>query len=690
MNHMFPRTALTLCATAGALVAADATAQSKRPMTFDDYAAVRVVSDPQLSPDGSTVLYGLRTTDVEANKRNGVTFSISTKGGTPQRFPSSSVAASETRWSPDGKRVAYIAGGQLWIADANGSNAKQLTTLNGGASGPVWSPIGDRIAFVSAVYPECKDDACNVAKDKAKAESKVKAYITDELMFRHWNTYDNGTRSHLFVVGVDGKGVRDLTSGAKYDVPPPPFGGSEAYNFSPDGKEVSYTAKDQGRENAWSTDLNVYILPVTGGEPTIITADNKGADQNAVYSPDGRFIIYQSQQRAGFESDQQRLMMYDRTARTSVRLAQAWDRNADSYFFAPDGNTIYIQTVDASRNKLYALAREGDGWASTPTIVVEGKNNSGFSLSGDGKSIVWMRDAIEVPGEVYAASIAAGKLSNERRLTHENDALLAKLQLYPGEEFWFKGARGAKVQGFVIKPPQYEEGKKFPVLLIIHGGPQVPFVDQWHQRWNFSLFASQGYGVVFINPHGSPGYGQAFVDQVSGDWGGAAYQDLMQGLDTAIAHNKWIDEARQGAAGASYGGYMINWINGHTNRFKALFNHDGVFNLENMYGATEEVWFPEWEYGGPYWDKKAMETQYRVWSPHLFAGSMRTPTLIVHNELDYRVPLEEGLSAFTALQRQNVPSRLIIFPDEGHWVTKPQNQRLWYGEIFSWFNKYFQ
>ena len=685
------RLALSLCATATASMVTSADAQTKRPMTFDDFAAVRAVSDPQLSPDGTTLLYAVRTTDVTANKRSTVTFVMPVAGGTATQFPNATAAVNEARWSPDGKRVAYIADGQLWIADASGANIKQITTLHGGASGIVWAPTGDRIAFVSSVYPECTDDACNIAKDKEKAENKVKAVITDQLMFRHWNTYDNGTRSHLFVVSPDGSGVRDLTPGATYDVPPAPFGGSEGYTFSPDGKEMSYTAKDQGRAEAWTTDINVYLVPVTGGAPTIITSANKGADQNAVYSPDGKYILYQSQERGGFESDQWRLMIYDRNARTATRLAPAWDRNADSYFFAPDGKTIYIQTVDASRNKLYALSGNTKGWAAAPTLAIGGKNNSGFSLAGNGKTIAWMRDAIEVPGEVYVASISGAKVSNERQITHENDALVAKLQLYPGEEFWFKGALGDSVQGFVIKPPQYEAGKKVPVLLIIHGGPQVPFVDQWHQRWNFSLFASAGYAVVFVNPHGSPGYGQKFVDQVSKDWGGATYQDLMMGLDAAIANNaSWIDSTRQGAAGASYGGYMINWINGHTNRFKALFNHDGVFNLENMYGATEEVWFPEWEYGGPYWDKKAMETQYRVWSPHLFAGNMRTPTLIVHGELDYRVPLEEGISAFTALQRQNVPSRLIIFPDEGHWVTRPQNQRLWYNEIFSWFNKYFQ
>jgi len=679
----------TLVAAGLVLTAGLAGAQSKRPMNFDDFAAVRAVSDPQLSPDGHWVMYSVRVTDMAANRRTGFTYIVAAAGGTPRQFPSTAVHAGEARWSPDGKRVAYVADDQLWIADASGANAKQLTTLTRGVAGPVWAPSGDRIAFVSNVYPECRDEACTREKDKAKAESKVKAIVTDHLMFRHWNAYDDGTRAHLFVVAPDGAGLKGLTPGATYDVPPGPFGGSEGYTFSPDGKEVAYTAKDQGRADAWTTDVNVYTVPVTGGTPVVITAANKGADQNPVYSPDGKTILYASQERAGFESDLFRLMAYDRTTHTHTRLAPAWDRNADAYLFAPDGKTIYIQTTDASRNKYYALTKHGANWAPSPTLALGARNSGSLSLSDNGKTAAWVQDGVEVPPEVYVGMVGASGIANAKKLTSENDALLAQLTLYPAEEYWFKGALGDSVQGWTIKPPQYQPGKKFPVLLIIHGGPQAPFLDQWHGRWNFNLFASRGFAVVFINTHGSPGYGQKFTDEVSKDWGGAAYDDLMKGLDVAMAtHADWMDSTSVGAAGASYGGYMVNWIAGHTTRFKALFTHDGVFNLEHMYGATEELWFPEWEYGAPFWDKTAMETQYRRWSPHLFADKMRTPHLIVHNELDYRVPLTEGISLFSALQRQNVPSKLIIFPDEGHWVTKPQNQRLWYNEVLDWFDHY--
>jgi dipeptidyl aminopeptidase/acylaminoacyl peptidase len=670
-----------------ASIAAPSFAQ-KRAMTFEDFAAVRGVSDPQISPSGASVLYAVRTTDLAKNSRTTRTYLIPIAGGAPRQFPSASVNASEARWSPDGKWVAYVAGGQRWVVAADGSGAKQLTKLSGGASGPVWSPTADKIAVVSGAYPDCPDDPCNVARTAQEDSNKVRAVIADNLMYRHWNAWAGNTRSHLYVVPVSGGGATDITPGVKYDVPPGPFGGSEGYAFSPDGREVTYTAKDQGREDAWTTDINLYTVPSTGGTAVVITKDARGADANPVYSPDGKWIIYQSLQRPGFEADLGRLMIYNRTTRASQQLAASWDRNADSYAFSPSGDAIYIQSVDASRDKIYRLTRTGSGWSSKPTLVVGTMNNGMPSISGDGKTIAFMRDAVERPGEVYVATVGPRGTTGVRQLTHENDALVAQLKLNPAEDFWFKGANGDSVQGMLIRPPNWEAGKKFPVLLLIHGGPQGAFLDQWHGRWNFSLFASPGFAVVAINPRGSTGYGQKFVDEITKDWGGKAYTDIMNGLDAALARNAWLDSTRMGAAGGSYGGYMANWIQGHSRRFKALFSHAGVYNLENMYGATEEIWFPDWEYGGPYWDKTAMETQYRVFSPHLFAGNFKTPMLVVAGELDYRVPYYESVSLFTALQRQNIPSRLIIFPDEGHWIGKPLNQKLWWNEALGWFQKY--
>ena len=679
-----------------ALLAAPLAAQQKHPITFDDFAAVRAVGDPQLSPDGKVVLYSVRTTDVSKNTRASHTVSVPIGGGAAQAFPANAadVAATEARWSPDGKYVAFIAGGQLWIAEPSGAGRKQLTHLNGGATGPVWSPTSDRIAFTSAVYPECSNDACNAAKEKAAADNKVKAHIADQLMFRHWNAWDEGTRSHLFVVGIDGSAPRDLISGAKYDVPPGPFGGSEGYGWSPDGRELAYTAKDQGRADATSTDVNVYTISASGGAPIVITAANKGADQNPVYSPDGRYIAYASQKRAGFESDRWRLMVYNRTDKTSKELLPTWDRNADAYLWSPDMSGILVQTTDAGRDKLFraVFARGGNGLgvSGVPQIVVGDHNNTAFSISRDGRSVVWLRDATEFPAEVYVADLMAAGAANVRALTHENDALVASLAVNPAEDFWFTGAAGLKVQGFIVKPPNWQPGKKYPAILLIHGGPQGAWLDQWHGRWNYQMFATTGAALVIINPRGSFGYGQQFVDDVSRGWGGKVYTDLMAGLDAAIAKNPWIDANALGAAGGSFGGYMVNWIAGHTSRFKALVSHAGPFNLENMATATEELWFPDWEYGGPFWDPKAMASEYRVYSPHLFVKNFKTPTLVTGGELDYRVPYTEDLSMFTSLQRMNVPSRLVIFPDEGHWIGKPQNQRLWWGEVQGWMKKYLE
>ena len=691
----------TLRLLAGLVLLASGTAgaQQKRPITFDDFAAVRAVSDPQPSPDGKVVLYSVRTTDVAANKRTSQTFAVTTGGGTPTLFPGREAAgadasATEARWSPDGKHVAYIANDQLWIADPNGANPRQLTRVNGGATGPVWSPIGDKIAFTSSVYPECSTDACNASKSKAAADNKVKAHIADQLMYRHWTAWDEGTRSHLFVVGLDGGPPKDLVPGARYDIPPGPFGGSEGYAWSPDGREIAYTAKDQGRADATATDLNVYIVSTIAGAPVAITSTNKGADQNPVYSPDGRFIAYASQARPGFESDRWRLMIYSRTDKRSRELLTAWDRNADGYFWAPDMNAMFVETTDAGREKLYRVGLSSASPtslnATAPKLFVGDHNNAAFALSRDGRTLVWTRDASEFPAEVYAAEVTAIAPAAAHAVTHENDGLVARLALNPAEDFWFTGAAGAKVQGFLIKPPNWQAGKKYPAVLLIHGGPQGAWLDQWHSRWNYQMFAATGAALVIVNPRGSTGYGQKFVDEVSKDWGGKAYVDLMNGLDAALNKNRWIDPNALGAAGGSFGGYMVNWIAGHTNRFKALVSHAGPFNLENMSTATEELWFPDWEYGGPFWDPKAMASQYRVYSPHLFVKNFKTPTLVTGGELDYRVPYTEDLSMFTSLQRMNVPSRLVIFPDEGHWIGKPQNQRLWWGEVQGWLEKYLE
>lgn len=658
----------------------------RRAMSFQDFASVRAVADPQLSPDGRTVLYAVRVVDIDGNRRVARTFVVPVTGGAAREFPVADAHATEARWSPDGRRVAYIAGGQLWVADADGDNRRQLTSLNGGATGPVWAPTGSTIAFTSTVYPDCTTDSCNAARDRARDTSKVKAYIADQLLYRHWNAWSDGTRSHLFVVSVDGGSPRDLIPGANYDVPPPPFGGSEAYGFSPDGREIAYTAKDQGRNAATTTDLNLYTVPVAGGESTVITAANKGADQNPVYTPDGRYIAYGSQARGGFESDRVRLMLWDRQGRTSKELLPRWDRSADSYRFAPDMSAAYVSTVDLGRDKLFVVPLR-NAVAGAPALIVGENNNTQFTFDQGMRTVVWVRDATHRPAEVYTGTVAnTAAAVGARQLTHENDLLLGQLSVNPAEDFWFTSA-GTRVHGFIVKPPNFNPTRKYPTILLIHGGPQGAWLDQWHSRWNYQMFAAKGFGLVIINPRGSTGYGQKFVDDVSRDWGGKVYNDLIRGLDTALARNPWMDRTALGMAGGSFGGYMVNWMLGHTNRFKSAVSHAGVFNLEAMAGATEELWFVDWEFG-QFTNPAAMTSQFRRYSPHLFAKNFKTPTLVTQGELDYRVPTTESLQLFTALQRNNVPSRLVVFPDEGHWIQKPQNQRLWWNEVQGWMEKY--
>ncbi|MEQ1692115.1 MAG: prolyl oligopeptidase family serine peptidase, partial [Gemmatimonas sp.] len=560
----------------------------KRAMTFADLSAVRVAGDPQVSPDGKTILYSVRTTDLAANRRSGRTYAIAAAGGTPRVFPDDSTAASEARWSPDGKRVAFVARGALWVADPEGRTRRSIAALWGGVTGAKWSPDGTRLLFTSRVFPSCRTDACNADSAKKAEANPSKARTADRLMYRHWDTWDDGSRSHLFVVTSDGGSARDLMPGARLEVPPAPFGGAEAYNWSPDGREIAFTAKAETANEAWVTDLNVYTVSADGGALNIVTQSNKGADQNPVYSPDGKYIAYASQRRAGFEADRWRLMLLNRATHTSADLLPSWDRNADAVQFV-DARSLLIETSDAGRTKLFRAtipAAFGSNVpagavgiaasvAAPPIRLVGEHNSSAFSIattaSPDGlRTIAFVRDAIHLPPEIHAGQLASTSVVNSRAVSHENDALVAQLDMPVAEDYRFAGAGGVSVHGFIVKPPGFDPSKKWPALLLIHGGPQGAWLDNWGSRWNVELFAATGVAVIAINPRGSTGYGQAFVDGVSKDWGGKVYTDLMNGLDAALARNKWMDSTRLGAAGGSFGGYMVNWIAGHNQRFKAL------------------------------------------------------------------------------------------------------------------------
>ncbi|HLL16845.1 MAG TPA: S9 family peptidase [Pyrinomonadaceae bacterium] len=667
------------------LSAVAVTAQTqRRPLTIDDLLKVRRVGDPQLSPDGRLVAYQISDPDKAANRSRTHIYLIPVEGGQPVQLTTGDASASSPRWSPDGKRIAFVRGGQIHTMDATGGDVKKITSISTGAGDPVWSPDGRWLAFVSDIYPTCADDACNQKRDAEAEASKVKAKVIDRLLYRHWASWKDGKRTHVFVVSSDGGAARDLTPG-DFDAPPFSLGGPSDYAFSPDSRELAF-ARNTEKVEATSTNNDIFIVPLAGGEPQRITGDNKGSDQSPLYSPDGRYLAYRSQATAGFESARWRLMLYDRQTKKTRELTSKFDAYVEGFTFAPDGKHIYFASGERGRHPIFMVSTEGDHLMK----VLDGFNDD-LKISADGKTLVFTRTSATMPTEIFRARLLDPMrvdTNTVAQVTKTNDAYLAGFSLTPAEELTWEGGGGTKVSGWLIKPANHAAGKKYPLLVLIHGGPQGAWNDAWSYRWNPQIFASAGYMVFMPNPRGSTGFGQQFTDEISGDWAGKVYVDIMNGV-AQVASRPDVDRERVGAAGGSYGGYMVNWILGHNDdprvRFKALVSHAGVFNLVSMYGVTEELWFPEWEFKGTPWDNPELYTR---WSPHLHAKNFKTPTLVTHGELDYRVPIGEGFQLFTYLQKQNVPSKLLYFPDEGHWILKPQNSALWYNTVMGWFDQY--
>ncbi len=667
-----------------------------RPITIDDLLAVKTVNDPQVSPDGKHVVYVVSEIDHATEKSNSDLWVVPTSGGEPRRLTTSTAADNSPRWSPDGKSIAFIStrGGssQVWILPIEaGGEARQLTKLPIDASGPIWSPKGDKIAFVSEVYPG-KTPEETAAKDKEKEASKSKVRVFDSLMIRHWSSWDEGKRSHLFVADAATGTATDLIPKWTANVPPGPFGGSSDYSFAPDGKELAFTSEPL-EKMAWSTNTDVWAVPVAGGEPKNLTAENRGADGSPSYSPDGKYLAYLSQETEQYEADLHVLTILNRATGTRIELNRTLDRPVMGYQWGGsrkvDGGTVrdLFATIDSRGGEpIYRFstleAPDGLLYTSEPKPVVEGGVNAAVDVSPDGKTIVFAKHSVQAPAEVYRAASDGTGL---QALTHHNAPLTAQLDLPKAEGFSFKGADNDEVSGWLIKPPGFDPKKTYPVLFLIHGGPQGAWHDEWHGRWNYAMFASPGYVLVAVNPRGSTGYGQKFTLQISKDWTGRVYKDLMLGLDHALKTYPYLDSSKVAAAGGSYGGFMVNWIAGHTDRFKALISHAGVFDLTSKYGTTEELWFPEFEFGGTPWDKPEI---YRDQSPSGFVKAFKTPTLVIHGALDFRVPDAQGIGMFTALQRQGVASRLVWFPDEGHWIAKPANRIVWWREMQDWLAKY--
>jgi dipeptidyl aminopeptidase/acylaminoacyl peptidase len=654
-------------------------ASGQNPFTIQDLLQVKRVGDPQVSPDGKQVAYQATTIDKAANRGRTQIYMVSANGGEPKQITNEAASSAGPRWSPDGSQIAFNRGGQIWLMNADGGNARQVTDLAMGAGDPLWSPNGKMLAFTSEVYPDCADEACNKARAEKEEAGKVKAHTADRLLYRHWTTWKDGKRSHVFVINLENKEVKDLTPG-DYDAPPFSLGGPLDYAFSPDSKELAF-ARSTEKDEASTTNNDVFTVPVTGGEAQRLTGDNKGYDQSPLYSSGGRYLAYRSQATGGFEADRWRLMLYDRQTKQTRDLTAKFDLQVEEFVFTPDGQIIYFTVGERGQSPIYAVTLDD---AMIKKVVAEGFNGD-VKVNASGK-LIFTRNNGAMPTEIFRAD-ADGQ--NVTQLTRTNEDFLKPFNLKPFEEVEWAGAGKAKIHGYLIKPSDFDAGKKYPLLVIIHGGPQSAFNNNWGYRWNPQVFANAGYVVFMPNPRGSTGYGQKFVNEISADWGGKVMVDIKNGVADVLKNNAYLDKDNIGAAGASYGGYAVNWLLGHNDdkrfKFKTFVSHAGVYNLTSMYGVTEELWFAEWEFKGNPWDNPKL---YKKWSPDQFVKNFNTPTLVIHGELDYRVPIGEGLQLFTALQKRGVESKLIVFPDEGHWILKPQNSEFWYTNVLSWLGKH--
>jgi dipeptidyl aminopeptidase/acylaminoacyl peptidase len=654
-------------------------ALSAQRQTFDVQMMLGLsrVSEPSLSPNGKQIAFTVQTVDIEKNIKPKQIYVVPLSGGSPLQLTREGNDNERPRWSADSRQIYFISdragSSQIWVMDADGRNARQITRLSTEAGGVLVSPDGKKLVFQSSVYPECgADDRCNKDKIDAEARSKVKARIYTSLLYRHWTAFETKRRQHLLVVDADGSNAKDLTPGP-HDVPPFSLGGPDDYAISPDSLEVAFTM-NADPDPATSTNSDIYTVPITGGEMHKITI-GLGADNSPLYSPDGKLLAFRSQARAGYESDRWRLMVLDRATGKTANLSEGLDRWVEGMTWLPDSGRLVFTSEDRGRTGLQMISISGGGLRS---IISGASTLDDVQFTADGDTMVYTQQSGSMPVEIYKATAGAG---TGVALTHFNDAALANSTVRPLEEVWVEsGEDKTRIQTFIVKPPDFSPMKKYPVLFLIHGGPQGAWGETWSYRWNPQVFASAGYLVVMPNPRGSTGYGQKFIDDINGDWGGKVYDDIMAVADH-VEKLPYVDPERMAAAGGSFGGYMIDWILGHTTRFKALISHSGVYDLRSMAGETEELWFPKWEFNGMPWDNPDM---YAKWSPSFFAQNFKTPTLVLHGEIDYRVPVGQGMQLFTALQLQKVPSKIVLFPDEGHWITKPQNSVLWYAQFLEW------
>ncbi len=657
-------------------------AQEKHPLTVDDLWAMKRIETFDLSPNGKTIAFAVTTYNMEENKGNSDIYLINTDGSDMRPLKNSDKNETSPKFSADGKKIAYLVDDQIHTCNLDGSDDQQVTDLYTGVDDFRWSHDGKKFLIISSVYPDCPNQECDKKKDDEKKESKLNVRVITHLMFRDWNRWLNGKRSHIFLYNVGTKEYSDLTYLMHNDVPPLDLGSNNDFNFSPNDKQVAFTMNPNSVV-ANSTNNEVYVVNLADIKPNEKApmkkiSESKGDDCQPVYSPNGKYIAFSSMLVPGHESDQSYLVLYDRATGKLKNLTKEFDRSIEEIVWSPDSKEIYFTANNEIYNSVYKI----DISTGKIKLILKEHSNTNVIVSPDGNTVYFKQQYATLPYEIFSMNSNGGDV---KQITFLNKDRLANIEMTPLETFWCEGAAGKKIQSILVKPPHFNPAKKYPMIFLIHGGPQDHWEDDFHYRWNTELFASKGYVVIAPNPTGSTGYGQAFTNAVSRNWGGRPYDDLMDVYDYAVKNFKYIDKKNTFAAGASFGGYMIDWIEGHTNRFNALVSHDGVFNTISMWGTTEELWFPEWEFNGTPWTNR---TLYDKWNPERFIQNAKTPMLIVEGGHDYRVPEEQAFQLFTSLQRLGVESKLLYFPDEFHFVVHPQDARFWWHSVFDWFAKH--
>ncbi len=657
-------------------------AGESHPFSVRDMLAMDRISDAQVSPDGRQVVFVVRSTDLEANKGRNDLWLVGTDGSGLRRLTSHEANDTGPRWAPDGKSVWFLSTrsgtSQVWRIAPDGGEAEKVTDLPLDVGTFILSRDGSRFAFTADVFPDCDGIECTKKRLDDIAARKATGRTYERLFVRHWDTWSDGRRSHLFVRAATGGTPADVTKGMDADTPSKPFGGAEEITFTPDGRSLVFTARDVGREEAWSTDFDLYLVPADGSAPPrCLTDANPASDTAPTFSPDGKMLAYLAMSRPGYESDRYRIVLRPWPDGAGRVLTETWDRSPQSITWSADGRTIYATADDLGETPLFAV----DVSTAKVKEVVRGGTARTPVVAGD--RIVYGLDHFRSPVELYAVK-ADG--TDVHPITRINAEKVAAARMGDPEALTFKGWNGETVHAWIVRPSDFDPAKKYPVAFLIHGGPQGSFGNDFHYRWNPQAYAGAGYAAVMVDFHGSTGYGQAFTDSIRGDWGGKPLEDLKKGLAAALARYPWMDGDRVSALGASFGAYMVNWIAGNwPDRFRCLVSHDGNLDERMAYFDTEELWFPEWDHEGTPWDRLDAYTRH---NPIDHVKNWKTPMLVVHGAQDFRVVETQGLSVFTALQRRGIPSKFLYFPDENHWVLKPQNSILWHETVIGWLDRW--